>query len=62
MSTSKTPFSASAPARHEKARRFHVSKVLIHLLLLLLVVINIFPLYWMLTFSFKSDNEIMGYK
>ena len=39
-----------------------ISRVLIHILLLILVVINIFPLYWMITFSLKSNDEIQGYK
>ena len=39
-----------------------ITKVLTHVLLLLLVVINIFPLYWMITFSLKDNNEIKGYK
>ena len=39
-----------------------ISKILIHALLLILVVIDIFPLYWMITFSLKDNNEIKGYK
>ncbi len=42
--------------------RRKISKVLIHILLLILVVIDIFPLYWMITFSLKNNNEIKGYK
>jgi len=39
-----------------------VTRVLIHILLWILVLINIFPLYWMITFSLKSNDEIQGYK
>ena len=42
--------------------RRKISRILIHILLLILVVINIFPLYWMITFSLKDNNEIKGYK
>ena len=41
-------------------RKFKPSTLLIHLLLLVLVVINLFPLYWMLTFSLKDNDEIFG--
>ena len=40
---------------------FKPRTILVHLLLLLLVFINIFPLYWMVTFSLKDNNEILGY-
>ena len=33
---------------------------LVHLALLVLVVINLFPLYWMMTFSLKDNDEIFG--
>ena len=51
----------SLPQEGER-RRLKVSTILIHAALLLLVFINIFPLYWMITFSLKSNNEIQGYK
>ena len=41
--------------------KFKPSNILVHLLLIILVVINLFPLYWMLTFSLKSNDEILGY-
>ncbi len=41
-------------------RKFTVSTVLTHVLLLILVVINLFPLYWMLTFGLKNNDEIFG--
>ena len=42
-------------------RKFKPSNILIHLLLIILVFINLFPLYWMLTFSLKTNDEILGY-
>lgn len=49
----------------EKRHPIRLSTILIHILLIILVFINIFPLYWMLTFSLKSGknpvNEIQGY-
>ena len=44
-----------------EVRKFKPSNILVHLLLIILVVINLFPLYWMLTFSLKSNDEILGY-
>ena len=38
-----------------------LSSALVHILLLALVFINIFPLYWMVTFSLKTNDEIQGY-
>ncbi len=50
-----------APAVHAKRRfRIRPSRILIHFLLLVLVVVNIFPLYWMTSFSLKTTKEIMG--
>ncbi len=51
----------SLPEENGK-RKLKVSTVLIHIALLLLVFINIFPLYWMITFSLKSNDEIQGYR
>lgn len=42
-------------------RKFKVSTVFVYLALIVLVVINLFPLYWMLTFSLKTNDEILGY-
>ena len=42
-------------------RKFKVSTIFVHLALIVLVVINLFPLYWMLTFSLKTNDEILGY-
>ena len=44
-----------------EVRKFKASNILVHLLLIILVVINLFPLYWMLTFSLKSNDEILGH-
>ena len=35
-------------------------KALTHAVLILLVIINLFPLYWMVTFSLKDNDEIFG--
>ena len=40
--------------------KIKVSTVLVHLMLIILVVINLFPLYWMMTFSLKDNDEIFG--
>ena len=45
----------------KQERKFKPTTLLVHFLLLVLVFINIFPLYWMVTFSLKSNNEILGY-
>ena len=37
-----------------------VLKVLIYIGLILWAFINLFPIYWMLTFSFKDNDEIFG--
>ena len=34
-----------------EVRKFKPSTVIVHLLLIILVLINLFPLYWMVTFS-----------
>ena len=39
--------------RHKKLKG---STVIVHLLLLVLVVINLFPLYWMMTFSCRATG------
>ena len=41
-------------------RKFKPSLILVHALLIILVVINLFPLYWMMTFSLKDNDEIFG--
>ena len=44
-----------------EARKFKPSNIIVHLLLIVLVVINLFPLYWMVTFGLKTNDEILGY-
>ena len=44
-----------------EVRKFKPSNIIVHLLLIILVVINLFPLYWMLTFSLKTNDEILGH-
>ena len=45
----------------KKRFAFKPRTILVHILLLALVFINIFPLYWMVTFSLKNNDEILGY-
>ena len=44
-----------------EVRKFKPSNIIVRLLLIVLVVINLFPLYWMLTFSLKTNDEILGH-
>ena len=44
-----------------EVRKFKPSNIIVHLLLIVLVVINLFPLYWMVTFSLKTNDEILGH-
>ena len=37
-----------------------VVKVLIYIFLAFWLLVNLFPLYWMFTFSFKTNEEIYG--
>ena len=47
---------------HEDRKpKVKISTIFVHIALILLVIINIFPLYWMLTFSLKSNDEIQGH-
>ncbi len=54
-------FGAKKEVMHGESRKFRPVTILIHFLLILLVFINLFPLYWMLTFSLKDKDEIMGH-
>ena len=40
--------------------KLKASTVIVHLVLIVLVIINLFPLYWMMTFSLKDNDEIFG--
>ena len=42
-------------------KKLKVSTIFVHIALIVLVIINLFPLYWMLTFSLKTNDEILGY-
>ena len=44
----------------KKKHKFKASTVFVHLALIVLVLINLFPLYWMMTFSLKDNDEIFG--
>ena len=44
-----------------EVRKLKPSNIIVHLLLIVLVVINLFPLYWMVTFSLKTNDEILGH-
>ena len=44
----------------KEKRRFKPSRILLHAVLIVLVIINLFPLYWMVTFSLKNNDEIFG--
>ena len=46
--------------KRKNGKKLKVSTVLIHTGLLLLVAFNLFPLYWMVTFSLKTNEEILG--
>lgn len=61
MMNEKTKITTLKMRQEPKGKKIKVSRILIHALLLLLVFINIFPLYWMLTFSLKNNDEIQGY-
>lgn len=43
-----------------KKQSGHVGKYLYYLILLLWTVVSIFPLYWMIMFSFKNNDEIFN--
>lgn len=48
-------------ARREHAvEKFGVRKVVIYVILVLWALINLFPVYWMFTFSLKTNEEIFG--
>ncbi len=43
-----------------KRKTITPKKVILHIFLLFYAVIQIFPLYWLFTFSLKDNNEIFG--
>jgi ABC-type sugar transport system, permease component len=44
----------------EKGSRFSISKILMYIILFIVAVIQLFPLYWMFSFSLKDNSEIFG--
>ena len=46
--------------REHAVEKFGVRKVVIYVILVLWALINLFPVYWMFTFSLKSNEEIFG--
>ncbi|NLK20663.1 MAG: carbohydrate ABC transporter permease [Epulopiscium sp.] len=44
----------------KKSRSSDIGKVITYSVLIIWTLINLFPLYWMLTFSLKSNREIFG--
>lgn len=53
-------FNGHTSIRIKQPKRIIVKEVLIYALLIIWFLVNIFPLYWMLTFSLKSNAEIFG--
>ena len=45
---------------HTAGNKITVGKVLVYFVLILWAVISLFPVYWMLTFSLKTNAEIFG--
>ncbi|ACL74589.1 carbohydrate ABC transporter permease [Ruminiclostridium cellulolyticum] len=43
-----------------KITNFSISKILMYIALLIVAVIQLFPLYWMFSFSLKDNSEIFG--
>lgn len=41
-------------------RRRRIKETLIYIVLIIWMLINLFPIYWMFTFSLKSNKEIFG--
>ena len=46
------------PLKHSK--KWLTKEVFVYALLIIWFIINVFPLYWMFTFSLKSNSEIFG--
>ena len=41
-------------------RRKRIKETLVYIVLIIWLLINLFPIYWMFTFSLKSNTEIFG--
>ena len=46
--------------REHAVEKFGARKVVIYVILVLWALINLFPVYWMFTFSLKTNEEIFG--
>lgn len=44
----------------ELVRKKRIKETLIYIVLIIWMLINLFPIYWMFTFSLKSNKEIFG--
>lgn len=43
-----------------KTKRFKVSSIIVTIVLVFWAIVQLFPLYWMFTFSLKDNSEIFG--
>ncbi len=48
------------PGRYIRIGKFKISEVIVYVFLGIWAFVNLFPLYWMFTFSLKSNAEIFG--
>ena len=44
----------------ELVRKKRIKETFVYIVLIILMLINLFPIYWMFTFSLKSNKEIFG--
>jgi raffinose/stachyose/melibiose transport system permease protein len=51
---------AAQPAAVHRSRRFSVSRILIYALLAILFVTQLYPLLWLVIYSFKTNEEILS--
>ena len=54
------PDNFSFGAQYQVKKTNHVGQVLVYIFLALWTFINLFPIYWMFTFSLKDNKEIFG--
>lgn len=45
---------------NELVRRRRIKETFVYIILIIWMLINLFPIYWMFTFSLKSNKEIFG--
>lgn len=53
-------FSKSEQSISGQKRKDKISSIIVYAILILWALINLFPIYWMFTFSLKSNEEIFG--